>query len=106
LVRALLPWMRARVHLLAGDVTHVAAEFAASERALQEFGSPFFLAQTQLEHAEWLQSQQRMTEALPLLAEARAAFADLAAKPWLARAGGDGEAAVPATLPSTLEPTA
>jgi hypothetical protein len=50
-----------------------------------EFGFVFYLAATQLEHAEWLIEQGRPGEAEPLLAEARETFERLGAKPWLER---------------------
>ena len=48
---------------------------------------PFYLAVTQLEHAEWLAAQGASDEAEPLLAEAREIFERLEAAPWLERAG-------------------
>ena len=52
----------------------------------REFGTPFWLAETLLERAEWLSSQGRGAEAKPALAEARAIFGRLDASPWLERA--------------------
>jgi hypothetical protein len=46
----------------------------------------FYLAVTELEHAEWLTAQGRGDEAQPLLAEARQTFEQLQATPWLERA--------------------
>ena len=51
----------------------------------REFGLPFWLAVTQLEHGEWLVEQGRAQEAEPLLGEARETFERLEAKPWLER---------------------
>jgi hypothetical protein len=45
----------------------------------------FFVAATELEHAEWLTGQGRGDEAEPLLTEAREIFERLEAAPWLAR---------------------
>ena len=47
---------------------------------------PFYLAVTQLEHAEWLTAEGRNGEAAPLLDEARSTFGGLGAAPWLAQA--------------------
>ena len=49
---------------------------------------PFWLALTELEHAESLSAQGRASEAEALLAEAREIFARLEATPWLERAAG------------------
>jgi hypothetical protein len=46
---------------------------------------PFWLAITLTEHAEWLTRADRGSDAEPLLAEARATFEGLDAKPWLTR---------------------
>jgi hypothetical protein len=46
---------------------------------------PFYLAVTQLEHAEWLVTQDRPEEAEPLLGDARETFERLQATPWLDR---------------------
>jgi class 3 adenylate cyclase/tetratricopeptide (TPR) repeat protein len=50
-----------------------------------EHGLAFQRAVTELEHAEWLTGQARADAAQPLLAEARATFERLEAKPWLER---------------------
>ena len=47
---------------------------------------PFWLAVTELEHAERLLELGRTADAEPLLAEAREIFARLEARPWLERA--------------------
>ena len=47
---------------------------------------PFWLALTELEHAESLIGEGRADEAEPLLAEAREIFERLKATPWLERA--------------------
>jgi tetratricopeptide (TPR) repeat protein len=61
------------------------AELATAERLFREIEAPFYLAVTQLEHAEWLTAQGRNDEAQPLLAEARQTFEQLQATPWLER---------------------
>ena len=65
--------------------------FKGAAGLFRELAVPFYLAVTQLEHAEWLAGQGRRDETEPLLAEAREIFERLEAKPWLervARAGG------------------
>ena len=59
--------------------------FATAASIFREYSMPFWLAITLAEQAEWLHSSGRATEAEPLLAEARATFERLDAKPWLAR---------------------
>ncbi|MDP9340819.1 MAG: AAA family ATPase [Actinomycetota bacterium] len=54
--------------------------------AFREIRMPFWVAVTQLELGEWLAGQGRNDEAEPLLAEARATFERLRARPWLERA--------------------
>jgi class 3 adenylate cyclase/tetratricopeptide (TPR) repeat protein len=60
--------------------------FAAAERLLEEAALPFWLAVVQLEHGELLVEQDRPDEAAALVAEARATFDRLEAKPWSERA--------------------
>jgi class 3 adenylate cyclase/tetratricopeptide (TPR) repeat protein len=62
-------------------------ELATAERLFRELQAPFYLAVTQLEHAEWLTAQDRSNEAQPLLAQARQTFEKLQATPWLERTG-------------------
>ncbi|TMB92670.1 MAG: hypothetical protein E6J45_01880 [Chloroflexi bacterium] len=52
----------------------------------REHGFTFYLAVTQLEHAEWLAEQGRGDDAQPLLVNARETFERLRADPWLERA--------------------
>jgi predicted ATPase/class 3 adenylate cyclase len=68
------------------------AGFTTAEAKFRELGLPFWLALTQLEHAEWLIGESRAEEAEPLLAEAREIFERLEARPYLERA----DAALPA----------
>lgn len=86
------PFLRAqharfRAHLVAarGDQDGAESGFKTAAGIFREFGLPFQLAVTQLEHGEWLSSQSRTDEAQPLLAEAREVFARLEATPWLER---------------------
>ena len=70
---------------LASDPAEAETGFQRAEQMFHEYELPFWLAVTQLEHAEWLAGQRRAGEAEPLLAEAREGFARLEAKPWLDR---------------------
>ena len=79
---------------LEGDVE----EFAAAAARFRELDMPFWLALTELEHAEALLAQSRADEAEPLLEEARRTFERLGAAPWLERAGGREEKAEAASL--------
>jgi class 3 adenylate cyclase/tetratricopeptide (TPR) repeat protein len=51
----------------------------------REMATPFWLAQTLLEHSEWLAEHDRQSEGQSLVAEARDIFERLRAKPWLDR---------------------
>jgi class 3 adenylate cyclase/tetratricopeptide (TPR) repeat protein len=82
---------RFRAHAAAvaeGPDRSVEQGFKTAEQIFREYSVPFWLAVTQLEHAEWLSGQGRSLEADPLLAEARGTFERLEAAPWLDRAGG------------------
>jgi class 3 adenylate cyclase/tetratricopeptide (TPR) repeat protein len=96
----LTPFLRAQRARFRGrsDEGDVGDEFGHAERLFGELGTPFYLAATQLEHAEWLAEQGQAGEAQPLLAQAREAFEQLGAKPWLERLSR-AEAATPATVP-------
>jgi len=59
--------------------------YAQATGLFRELGIPFWLAVTQLEHAERLIEQGRADEVEPLLAEAREIFEQLGARPWLQR---------------------
>jgi hypothetical protein len=91
--------IRARIAALAADVD---AErlFKGAAGLFRELAMPFYLAVTQLEHAEWLVAHDRPDEAGPLLTEAGEAFERLEATPWLERleavAPADAIAATPA----------
>jgi class 3 adenylate cyclase/tetratricopeptide (TPR) repeat protein len=67
---------------LSGDEAGV--EAAASR--FRKLEMPFWLAVTELEHAERLLELGQVADAEPLLAEAREIFARLEARPWLERA--------------------
>ncbi len=90
---------RARLAAADGDAPEAERRFAAAAAIFREFGMPFWLAVTLLEHAEWLGDQGRAGEGEPLLVEARGAFERLDAKPWLERvaaATGAHRAQIPA----------
>jgi len=69
-----------------GNHERVEDLFRNAASLFREFGLVFHVAVTQLEHAEWLTSQQHTDAAEPLLAEARRTFEQLQATPWLERA--------------------
>jgi ATP/maltotriose-dependent transcriptional regulator MalT len=75
---------RAQLAALAGEAD---AERLAKHAAglFRELAMPFYLAVTQLEHAEWLMAQGRRDETDPLVTEARETFEQLEAAPWLER---------------------
>jgi class 3 adenylate cyclase/tetratricopeptide (TPR) repeat protein len=78
---------RHRARLAAARNQHEEVEqgFKTAEAVFREHGLTFFVAATELEHAEWLVGQGRRDEAEPLLAEAREIFERLDATPWLER---------------------
>ncbi len=69
-----------------GDAEEAERRFKRATGLFRELALIFYLGITQLEHGEWLATQERMEEAEPLLAEAREVFVRLEAKPWLERA--------------------
>ncbi len=71
---------------LASDGQEADDDFRRAEELFRELGMVFWLAVTQVEHAESLIQQERTDEAEPLLAEAREVFERLQARPWLERA--------------------
>jgi class 3 adenylate cyclase/tetratricopeptide (TPR) repeat protein len=100
------PWLRAqaarfRARLAAarGERERVEQNFKTAEQILCEYAIPFWLAVTELEHAEWLIGQGRGDEAEPRLAEARPIFERLEAEPWLERVA-TAEAGTPAEIPA------
>jgi tetratricopeptide (TPR) repeat protein len=75
---------------LAIDPSDVERELRRAEEIFREHDLVFWLAVTQLEHAEWLVAQGRPAEAQPLLGEAHEIFERLAATPWVHRAAKAG----------------
>jgi tetratricopeptide (TPR) repeat protein len=67
----------------AGDASE--SGFKAAAAVFREYGVPFWLGVTLLEHGEWLLAQGRRNDAEPLLAEASEIFQGLEARPWIAR---------------------
>jgi tetratricopeptide (TPR) repeat protein len=85
-LRAQAARFRARLSELQGRSEDVEQQFKTAEQIFREYGIPFWLALTQLEHAEWLGEQGATPEAEGLAEEARAAFERLEATPWIERA--------------------
>src|SRR5207247_8749783 len=75
----------ARLAATRGEVERVEPGFKSAAGLYREIGTPFWLAQTLLEHGEWLGEQGRAEEAKLLLEEARGIFERLRATPWLER---------------------
>jgi hypothetical protein len=84
-VRAQSRRFRARLAAVRAERGGVEPGFKQAASIFREFGVPFWLAVTELEHAEWLVAQDRAEEAEPLLAEAHEIFERLEATPWLER---------------------
>jgi ATP/maltotriose-dependent transcriptional regulator MalT len=84
-LRAHAARFRARLSVLRGAADSADHGFRQAESIFREFGIPFWLAVTQLDHAEWLALGEGPEEGEPLLAEARETFDRLGAKPWLER---------------------
>jgi hypothetical protein len=90
--RKLTPWLRgqreryhARFDIRRGQHAQVDRRFRRAETLFEEQGVVFTLAAVRLERGEWLSSQARREEALPLFADARESFQQLEAMPWLER---------------------
>jgi hypothetical protein len=84
---------RARLAALEGDEEEAERLFKRAAGLFRELAIPFYLAVTQLEHAEWLTAERRNGDAAGLLEESRSTFAALGAAPWLTRAESLGAAA-------------
>ncbi len=84
---------RARVAAARGESTDVEQNFNAGIAIFVDAEMPFYQAATQLEMAEWLQSQGRGASSAAPLQEARAIFERLKARPWLERVARAGQAA-------------
>jgi hypothetical protein len=79
------PFLEAQVQRFRARMSDDEAGFKAAAGGFREYNFPFWLAVTQLEHAEWLAAHGRPAESEPLLAEAREIFERLEATPWFAR---------------------
>jgi class 3 adenylate cyclase/tetratricopeptide (TPR) repeat protein len=76
---------RARLAARRGVPEEADRLFKRAGSVFRELALPFYLAVTLLEHGEWLLAQDRRQDSEPLLAEARAIFERVGAKPWLER---------------------
>ena len=85
LIRAQALRFRARVAAIEGDGEQAERLFRGAAGLFRELATPFPMAVTLLEQAEWLVPQGRAGEAEAPLSEARAVFAGLRAVPWLER---------------------
>jgi class 3 adenylate cyclase/tetratricopeptide (TPR) repeat protein len=85
-LRAHAARLAARLAALRDDADSVEPGFLAAEQGFRDLGTPFDLAVSLLEHAEWLVARGRADEAGGLLDEAREIFARLQATPWVERA--------------------
>ena len=88
------PWLRAQVARLtalgsaaAGDHAAVDSGSESAEAGFRAIQTPFDLAVTLTEHADWLDARGRADQAISLRANAREIFERLGARPWLERVG-------------------
>ncbi|MBI2238030.1 MAG: hypothetical protein HYU54_05830, partial [Actinobacteria bacterium] len=84
-LRIMLPRFAARIAAARGSAERADGLFGESVGFLRQYGAPFPLAASLLEHAELLLAEGRGPEAGPMLAEAREVFERLKAAPWLDR---------------------
>jgi tetratricopeptide (TPR) repeat protein len=80
------PYLEAQAHRIRGQLDGDEAAYRAAASRFRSLRIPFWLAVTQLEHAELLTGLGRPDDAEPLLTDSRATFEELAAVPWLERA--------------------
>jgi class 3 adenylate cyclase/tetratricopeptide (TPR) repeat protein len=78
--------LRAKIDATMDQHEAVEEGFREAARQFRSIPTPFWVAVTLLEHAEWLIGRGRVEEATPLLVEARALFESLRARPWVERA--------------------
>jgi class 3 adenylate cyclase/tetratricopeptide (TPR) repeat protein len=97
---ALVPWLRARINIAAGASDNVDADFVTAAAKLRQFGAPFYLARTLLDHAEWLDEQGRVADAMPLAGEALETLTRLRAETWIPRAARLAGAEVTPVVPA------
>jgi predicted ATPase/class 3 adenylate cyclase len=77
--------LRARLEAARGNHDGVGERFHRATALCREFSFRFHQAVTEVEHAEWLMTQNGSDEAQQLLNEAHQTFEELEAKPWLER---------------------
>ncbi|MBD0330604.1 MAG: AAA family ATPase [Thermoleophilia bacterium] len=92
-LRAHAARFRARLAVARGEDDGIEPGFKQAESIFREFGIPFWLAVTQLEHGEWLTGSGRSDEAGVQLTQAREIFERLEAAPWLERLAAVRESA-------------
>jgi hypothetical protein len=76
---------RGRLAARRAETDEAERRFKGAAGLFREIVMPFYLAATELEHAEWLSEQGREAEGEQLLEEAREIFERLGATPWLER---------------------
>jgi class 3 adenylate cyclase len=92
--------LRGRVAARRGDAEAAEAGFKRAAAAFRELGTPFWLAVTLLEYAEWLTEERRADETPALLREARGVFEAVEAAPWVRRVGhAEHAAGIPVAAP-------
>ena len=84
-VHALIQRFRARLAALEGRDDDVMPSAQAAIDTFQQRQMPFWLAVTRLELGEWLMQRGKRADAEAVLAEARTAFGELGANPWIQR---------------------
>jgi tetratricopeptide (TPR) repeat protein len=84
-LRAHAARFRGRLAADDGDTLKAERGFASATSTFGEFGMPFWVAVSLTEHGEYLVSENRRSDAEPMLTDARETFAHLQAKPWLER---------------------
>ncbi len=77
---------RARLAADAGDLERGDRLFRGAAALMRELATPFPMAVTMLDHAEALLGAGDPAAAEPLVDEARSAFTELGAVPWVERA--------------------
>ncbi len=84
-VHALIHRFRARLAALEDRSDDVIPNAQAAIDTFQQRQMPFWLAMTRLELGQWLMQRGRGAEAEAMLKQARAAFVELGAHPWVER---------------------
>ncbi len=103
-VHALIQRFRARLAALEGRDDDVMPSSQAAIDTFQQRQMPFWLAVTRLELGEWLMQRGKRADAEAVLAEARSAFGELGANPWIQRtdaaSAGDSTTTEQTALPA------